>query len=207
MDWNFQLDVTRKGDRPSPSSRGRGLKYDLCDTQAQEHTSPSSRGRGLKFDRELVVLYRCTVALFTRAWIEISIHRLWEDKHQVALFTRAWIEIKLQHSTNVSKSVALFTRIEITLSIYASSVSIVALFARAWIEIRQGTSHGKNPAVALFTRAWIEISYRQDRRIKRHSRPLCEGVDWNFLPCPMRLSPQFYSKARLEVDDILFHNP
>ena len=41
----------------------------------------------------------------------------------------------------------------------------------------------------------------------RCSRPLCEGVDWNFLPCPMRLSPQFYSKARLEVDDILFHTP
>ncbi len=35
----------------SPSSRGRGLKYDLCDTQAQEHTSPSLRGRGLKYCR------------------------------------------------------------------------------------------------------------------------------------------------------------
>ena len=135
------------------------MKYDLCDTQAQEHTSPSSRGRGLKFDRELVVLYRCTVALFTRAWIEISIHRLWEDKHQVALFTRAWIEIKLQHSTNVSKSVALFTRawIEITLSIYASSVSIVALFARAWIEISDDVLNAIRNCVALFARAWIEI--------------------------------------------------
>ena len=57
----------------SPSLRGRGLKsYSLTENQTLPE-SPSLRGRGLK--------YRCysnnnrpiKVALFTRAWIEISI--------------------------------------------------------------------------------------------------------------------------------------
>ena len=53
----------------------------------------------------------------------------------------------------------------------------VALFTRAWIEISAVRLSDAVSCVALFTMAWIEISYRQDRRIKRHSRPLCEGVD------------------------------
>ena len=39
------------------------------------------------------MLYRCTVALFTRAWIEIIIDLAIGILSEVALFTRAWIEI------------------------------------------------------------------------------------------------------------------
>ena len=55
------------------------------------------------------------VALFTRAWIEIS--RTSEDFKgvRVALFTRAWIEIKS--------------------AIYVAIKHYVALFTRAWIEM------------------------------------------------------------------------
>ena len=50
------------------------------------------------------------VALFTRAWIEISlINRIAEVK-VVALFTRAWIEIAPKGESRSSQSVALFTR-------------------------------------------------------------------------------------------------
>ena len=55
--------------------------------------SPSSRGRGLKYLRPpLIVLYH-SVALFTRAWIEIRFTAMFITGFPVALFTRAWIEI------------------------------------------------------------------------------------------------------------------
>ena len=57
--------------RPSPSSRGRGLKY--CDIAPEE--------------------VKGIVALFTRAWIEIFAPFDIPAHLIVALFTRAWIEI------------------------------------------------------------------------------------------------------------------
>ena len=54
------------------------------------------------------------VALFARAWIEISLPLLQELLRCVALFARAWIEITTM------------------LCCYKQNV---ALFARAWIEI------------------------------------------------------------------------
>ena len=50
------------------------------------------------------------VALFTRAWIEITILLLFIPIFNVALFTRAWIEIKLYPKDVKSYNVALFTR-------------------------------------------------------------------------------------------------
>ena len=55
------------------------------------------------------------VALFARAWIEISVNSVKWFLSMVALFARAWIEIE-------------------ALSVSALSQP-VALFARAWIEI------------------------------------------------------------------------
>ena len=55
--------------------------------------SPSSRGRGLKFGTLHFALHEKVVALFTRAWIEISCHEKLSSVRAVALFTRAWIEI------------------------------------------------------------------------------------------------------------------
>ena len=57
------------------------------------------------------------VALFTRAWIEITEEPIPHLITLVALFTRAWIEIALTVTENITEAVALFTR--------------------AWIEIRK----------------------------------------------------------------------
>ena len=37
-----------------------------------------------------------SVALFTRAWIEISLTQVQQSYCRVALFTRAWIEINIR---------------------------------------------------------------------------------------------------------------
>ena len=60
----------------------------------------------------------CNVALFTRAWIEISVNIFVVKVVYVALFTRAWIEIKFRANRAGGGAVALFTR--------------------AWIEIDMG---------------------------------------------------------------------
>ena len=63
----------------------------------QPFTSPSSRGRGLKsFSQVPSGVLRC-VALFTRAWIEITPPVNCSKSAYVALFTRAWIEISLKN--------------------------------------------------------------------------------------------------------------
>ena len=61
------------------------------------------------------------VALFTRAWIEISWFDVNYRKTSVALFTRAWIEI-----------IAV---------IQNDKCFLVALFTRAWIEIERNQRH------------------------------------------------------------------
>ena len=72
--------------------------------------SPSSRGRGLKchsdFEKNQITL----VALFTRAWIEISFAVATADVTIVALFTRAWIETEWLSYKQPHPNVALFTR-------------------------------------------------------------------------------------------------
>ena len=56
--------------------------------------SPSLRGRGLKSEEIVFVTGGFTVALFTRAWIEIDDRLVSQfNGRLVALFTRAWIEI------------------------------------------------------------------------------------------------------------------
>ena len=72
--------------------------------------SPSSRGRGLKSHRTISILYNPSVALFTRAWIEIDTIDDYAAHGDVALFTRAWIEIIINGGGIVPPPVALFTR-------------------------------------------------------------------------------------------------
>ena len=78
--------------------------------------SPSSRGRGLKYIVFTKLSHSFHVALFTRAWIEISAKYPFFVKNSVALFTRAWIEI--------------------IICCEVVTPMLVALFTRAWIEIR-----------------------------------------------------------------------
>ena len=55
--------------------------------------SPSLRGRGLKSSATGQREKGMSVALFTRAWIEISGTLVKKRLKMVALFTRAWIEM------------------------------------------------------------------------------------------------------------------
>ena len=77
--------------------------------------SPSLRGRGLKSFYPICKTFHKSVALFTRAWIEIYGTNGVNNDKNVALFTRAWIEMGVLISSNV--------------------IVLVALFTRAWIEI------------------------------------------------------------------------
>ena len=58
---------------------------------------------------------------------------------EVALFARAWIEISAALQSKIVTSVALFARawIEIPKILFQHLCQCVALFARAWIEICQ----------------------------------------------------------------------
>ena len=119
--------------------------------------SPSSRGRGLKYRSPSLELYSGSVALFTRAWIEIDCMLRCHVLAEVALFTRAWIEIDSIGRYDFLKEVALFTR--------------------AWIEINGAYKAAQRIKVALFTRAWIEITLSMLKAEASTGRPLHEGVD------------------------------
>ena len=58
----------------------------------------------------IAIGFYLSVALFTRAWIEISLSELPAPTLKVALFTRAWIEISKADCNRSKLSVALFTR-------------------------------------------------------------------------------------------------
>ena len=64
----------------------------------------------MKSDEIVFVTGGFTVALFTRAWIEILTENQTLPDPEVALFTRAWIEIRYGSKKDISKPVALFTR-------------------------------------------------------------------------------------------------
>ena len=158
----------------------------------------------IEIPKEIKAVRNKLVALFTRAWIEISALSLfitylsgrplyegvdWNYKQnreqtfaKVALFTRAWIEIiPLPRSISEKGSPSLRGRgLKYTPSAGADRQVQVALFTRAWIEIDLLFVDRFGNPVALFTRAWIEI-LRVILYLRYYfSRPLYEGVDWNF---------------------------
>ena len=100
------------------------------------------------------------VALFTRAWIEMS--RTSEDFNGVRLspsLRGRGLKSLLAIRCRSTHTVALFTRawIEIVAEFYKNKKFLVALFTRAWIEINTFPIRLNSWFVALFTRAWIEI--------------------------------------------------
>ena len=114
--------------------------------------SPSLRGRGLKYFAALLSVLNIIVALFTRAWIEIRYFERMTGVNGVALFTRAWIEIDYKPSGKPENPVALFTRawIEIIFANGNDLCMFVALFTRAWIEIYWGiyiTAYCRSPSL------------------------------------------------------------
>ena len=121
--------------------------------------SPSSRGRGLKWLSEKVKDNLLQVALFTRAWIEIWwVHELVRS-FDVALFTRAWIEIKrLRRHTRPKQSRPLHEGVD------WNSVFYWKFATRLCRPLHEGVDWNIDKHfkcfcnfVALFTRAWIEM--------------------------------------------------
>ena len=100
----------------------------------------------------------CTVALFTRAWIEIG----------VLVFVSCGILSPSLRGRGLKYD---------QLAEYYDFLN-VALFTRAWIEIPDSYFlYTPREIVALFTRAWIEIKFSKGRNTYTARRPLYEGVD------------------------------
>ena len=114
VDWNIVLQRQEKELSKSPSLRGRGLKLTWQERHWRYTGRPLYEGvdwnkwyRGIDLSTHCRPLYegvdwnqnlcqfltRKKVALFTRAWIEISNCKCKLGRRAVALFTRAWIEI------------------------------------------------------------------------------------------------------------------
>ncbi len=206
VDWNHLLLRADDDGFMSLSSWERGLKscFGLWQTNFKAG-SLSSWERGLKCKRIDKIKQDERVALFVRAWIEMSLTGLYPSLNGVALFVRAWIEIwSIHHQFNpITRSlsswerglklltslclefqspVALFVRAWIEIIPVNSDLitSSVALFVRAWIEIRLSCWTKKLPyLVALFVRAWIEINAYIDMPVTVPCRSLRESVDWN----------------------------
>ena len=121
--------------------------------------SPSLRGRGLKSQVNIIQYKVFEVALFTRAWIEIHVWHSACMSDCVALFTRAWIEISLCNggrSRRWSPSLrgrGLKLPLPITVSFHPLSPSL----------------RGRG----------LKLKFRKIHN-DIASRPLYEGVDWNF---------------------------
>ena len=144
-------------DLRSPSLRGRGLKSIACCIAMFWQKSPSLRGRGLKSPNPPTPYQLHTVALFTRAWIEICLKRL--------------PSIKKRSPSLRGRGLKYYTVLP------TKCQELVALFTRAWIEISRAVINFVSPSVALFTRAWIEIFNSSLHFIHNSCRPLYEGVD------------------------------
>ena len=143
--------------------------------------SPSLRGRGLKC--HIVWRWVCInqVALFTRAWIEIT--------YRISFYSTIpgrplyegvdWNDSRVAHHYPDSMSPSLRGRgLKSPLSRFVLSAIGRPLHEgvdwNTWLNIWQTTLR-----VALFTRAWIEIRLLLVRVQVYWGRPLHEGVDWN----------------------------
>ena len=151
-------------------------------------------------------MYCNPVALFTRAWIEISLSIRGTLSLRVALFTRAWIEMLVSPAMSpIEASRPLHEGVDWNSPFWAPCTMRLSrplhegvdwnkritkndcIFSQCrplhegvdWNDIAELCDHIFQ--VALFTRAWIEIRlylmlYRLSCR-----RPLHEGVDWNLI--------------------------
>ena len=98
----------------------RGLKSNDALDIGEKVESHSTRVRGLKCQTQIVIVNQYRVALYTSAWIEISIIFARICNTFVALYTSAWIEITVSSDFETFVNVALYTSawIEITCLLY-----------------------------------------------------------------------------------------
>ena len=135
------LTIRRK---PSPSSRGRGLKQFLENLVHVSDLSPSSRGRGLK----------------QHARGNHGDHSRSPSSRGRGLKLRGHHQEQRRHPSPSSRGRGL----KPVMFGPATSPCRVALFARAWIETMHGQQGRPCFCVALFARAWIETSVDVLRR-------------------------------------------
>ena len=130
-------------------------------------SSPSSRGRGLKLCLLLRMSRYQTVALFTRAWIEIPYtSESFGGYRSPSSRGRGLKWYTLDYTVDYRMSPSSRGRgLKFCKHTYSCSRRRVALFTRAWIEIYTNFIGDLATSVALFTRAWIEI---RSRGIKTH---------------------------------------
>ena len=160
VDWNIVYIITCLCENWSPSLRGRGLKScAYCHLQFFPHRRPLYEG--VDWNPHLTPC---------------------QCEQLVALFTRAWIEIKiLSHEAFKTWSPSLRGRG------LKSTSDTVPVWATASPSLRgRGLKYPLSCVhvwlclVALFTRAWIEIDTPFFILLSMSSRPLYEGVDWNY---------------------------
>ena len=146
------------------------------------HLSPSLRGSGLKYQDNRQYAFSTSVALFTRAWIEILPSFFPCFVSYVALFTRAWIEISLPFGLSYCfESPSLRGR---GLKFRTPSLGICTVTCRPlyegvdWNVLQKLSAKTARESPSLRGRG-LKSLYIPSSEIYIASRPLYEGVDWN----------------------------
>ena len=138
VDWNIPFPPVFVLWHRSHSTRVRGLKFLSASHLLTYSLSHSTRVRGLKLSSRIAAILPSSVALYTSAWIEISLSVL-----------------------NVLKSACrtLHECVDWNLPAFRCFLQYfsVALYTSAWIEIVTYTRCPSLLSVALYTSAWIEI--------------------------------------------------
>ena len=100
-----------------------------------------------------------TVALYARAWVEMSSDKTAVRFSVVALYARAWVEIfYVCFFCLLSLCRPLREGVGRNITPKVDQVLVfVALYARAWVEIMYQNNNIILIAVALYARAWVEI--------------------------------------------------
>ena len=122
------------------------------------------------------------VALYARAWIEISRRRR-SLRKTTGRSLRENVDRNLPRACldGISSSRSLRESVDRNTSpIRANNDKRVALYARAWIEIISHAGPCTIHLVALYARAWIEIKAIADYQKAVAGRSLRESVDRNF---------------------------
>ena len=196
----------------SPSLRGRGLKWYSRRSEWRHTRSPSLRGRGLKSRIPPTILLRPSVALFTRAWIEMS---------RLALTTRQVTSPSLRgRGLKCTYRICCLTA-DMSPSLRGRGLKFGALIITAVVGWASPSLRGRGlkyivqanldimGTVALFTRAWIEMMLTAWNWTKTAKSPSLRGRGLKCLlfcrvPC-LPTSPSLRGRGLKFAMECAFH--
>ena len=130
---------------------------------------------------QLVQNQKVAVALYARAWIEITVMSDYTKRRKVALYARAWVEICGLSTRSAASTVALHAEGVDRNRLLSGErdAAGVALHAEGVDRNLCGCAGGGDHLVALLSpsmrRAWIEIVHMDDRQPAVSCRPPCGG--------------------------------